>query len=203
MEKHSFFEERRLDGTQQTSSDWDSQLPKLLQCSHIAHISKVQPLRKESFEATQSLFSNTLWTRVINFTISITSLLNTAHEISLDEDLFSEGRWTTIYYGTTFWRSIRLTALDLGCLPPLPVACGVPSGSELGPVFFGIFINNLDKGIEWTLSKFADDNKVGAVADTLEGCAVIQQDLDRLESGVERNLMRLNKCNYRFHSWEV
>lgn len=33
-------------------------------------------------------------------------------------------------------------------------------------------------------------------ADTLEGCAAVQQDLGRLESWVERNLMRFNigKC---------
>lgn len=55
-----------------------------------------------------------------------------------------------------------------------------------------IFINDLDYGIESTLSMFAGDLKQGGVADIPEGRAAIQWDLDRLESQVERNLMRFS-----------
>ena len=51
-------------------------------------------------------------------------------------------------------------------------------------------------GLEYTLTKFANSTKLGGVVETPEGCAAIQQDLDRLESWVERKLKRFNngKC---------
>ena len=58
---------------------------------------------------------------------------------------------------------------------------GVLQGSVLVPI--NIVISYIDIGVEYTLSKFADDIKMSGAVNTAEGRDAVQKDLDRVGRG--------------------
>ena len=77
-----------------------------------------------------------------------------------------------------------------------PVTSGVPQGSVLGPLLFLIYINDIDEGLHGVVSKFADDTKLGGIANTEEQGKLLQNDINKLKGWSEKWQMGFNadKC---------
>ncbi|KAJ7422686.1 hypothetical protein BTVI_13212 [Pitangus sulphuratus] len=73
------------------------------------------------------------------------------------------------------------------------VTSGVPWGSILVPMLLNAFINDMNRGIECTLSNPAGDTQLRAAVDISEAPDAIQRDLDQLKEWAHGNIMRFNK----------
>lgn len=69
---------------------------------------------------------------------------------------------------------------------------GVPQGSNLGPLFFILFINDIGKGIKSRMLLFADDLKIFGRVNDYDEYMVLQKDIDNVHKWAASNKMLLN-----------
>ena len=80
--------------------------------------------------------------------------------------------------------------------PWLEVTSGVPQGSVLGPIMFGIYVNDLVEGIGSYINLFADDAKLLRRVNNVDDCRKLQEDLDKVGEWGRKWQMEFNpkKC---------
>ncbi|CAB4039969.1 Hypothetical predicted protein, partial [Paramuricea clavata] len=82
----------------------------------------------------------------------------------------------------------------------VPVACGVPQGSSLGPLLFLIYINDLPNCLDHTTARmFADDTSISYASDSAKELQnVINTELKGLSDWLTTNKLSLNIVKTEF-----
>lgn len=94
-------------------------------------------------------------------------------------------------------RSLRVK-IGAAVSAPLSITSGVPQGSNLGPLLFSIFFNDVSYTLEPQCRMFyADDLKIYSVIRQHSDTSTLQRKLDNFQDWCDRNRMKLSldKCN--------
>ncbi|CAM5112909.1 unnamed protein product [Natator depressus] len=77
------------------------------------------------------------------------------------------------------------------------VNSGVSQGSVVGPVLFNIFINDLEKGVNSEVAKFAHDTKLHEIVKSQADCEELQKDLSKLGDWATKWQMKFNVDKFK------
>ena len=78
------------------------------------------------------------------------------------------------------------------------IKSGVPQGTVLGPILFILFINDLEKCIKHSTSRFfADDTRISKQIQSVENVAELQEDLNRVIQWSQHNNMVLHEDKFQ------
>lgn len=120
-------------------------------------------------------------------TVSHPLLLNKLKQIGIKNKAYS------IFesYLTNRHQIVKLSQYESS---PLPINCGVPQGSIIGPLLFLTYINNLhEAGLQGHLTLYADDTCLFYFGSSLSSIIQqAQQDLDLLFNWFQSNLLTIN-----------
>ena len=118
--------------------------------------------------------------------VSPTLLIQKLRIYGLEEDFAT---WITSYL-TDRYQSVWIDHVYSDFLEN---SIGVPHGSNLGPLFFLIFFNDLPTFITEDIDCYADDSTLGATAEhAAEAGTLLSRDCDHLSDWMSANSLKLN-----------
>lgn len=88
---------------------------------------------------------------------------------------------------------------------PFVPTSGVPQGSNLGPLLFNIYVNNLDKNLSAQYLMYADDAKMYLAVKSAEDCVELQKSVERFVDNCNASQLIINEekcfvCTYCRHT---
>ena len=93
---------------------------------------------------------------------------------------------------------LQYVTVDGSTSNPCKVLSGVPQGTVLGPLFFLIYINDIQDNLSpgTTIRLFADDSLLYRVIKSIKDTLILQKDLEQLQKWEKANKMEFhpNKC---------
>ena len=79
---------------------------------------------------------------------------------------------------------------------PISVVSGVPQGTELAPLLFLLYINDISNNINSTIRLYADDVLIYRVIESETDCQSLQDDLNELEHWADLQLKKVTSAKY-------